>query len=136
VIRLAKIEDVPELVRLFVSNHERMKCAWSVDTARLAETFRRAIISPDSLCFTGDECLLLAVCFDSPLGAGKLAQELCISASPGNLDALIALYEQWARSKGCRAVSLGCEQRHSAFARLYGARGYRTAETTFSKEIA
>lgn len=134
-IREATLADIPDLVEAFVAHHEGMGCDWPVDAAVLARTFARAVASPDWLCLTGDGCLLLAVSFDSPLGAGRLAQELCVSASKGNLDIVVGAYEGWARARGCRAISLGCEQRHETFARLYGRRGYARAETTFSKVL-
>jgi GNAT superfamily N-acetyltransferase len=75
------------------------------------------------------------VCFENPIGAGKLAQELCFCAPPGRMGELINRYEEWARSNGCRAASLACEQRFPAFERLYRKYGYRTAELTTSKEF-
>lgn len=134
-IRPAVVADVSNLVAAFKAHHRGMGVDWPVDTAVLAATFRRAIAEPDWLCLTGEGCLLLAVSFDSPLGAGRLAQELCVSASAGNLDAVIKLYEDWARSRGCRRASLGCEQRHATFARLYGRRGYALAESNFMKVL-
>lgn len=134
-IRRAFFSDVPDLVALFEQQHQEMGCAWSINKTKLAETFAHAIGSPDWLCLTGDGCLLLAACFESPVGAGKLAQEIAYSATPSDSDEVIRLYEQWARAKGCRSASLSCERKHNAFARLYGRRGYSIAETTFSKVL-
>jgi hypothetical protein len=113
-----------------------MGCTWSVDTARLGLTFSTAIASPDSwLCLTGDDCLFLAGCFESPLGAGKIAQELCFCVPAGKINIVIKHYEDWARSKKCRAASLSCEQRFSTFERLFRRYGYSTVEMTTSKDL-
>ena len=134
-IRPAVLADIPDLVAAFEAHQRNMGCDWEVDTKVLARTFMTAIPSPDWLCLTGDGCLLLAASFDSPLGAGRLAQELCMSASAGNLDALIDLYEAWAREKFCRRSSLSCDRRHAAFGRLYGRHGYALGESTFVKVL-
>lgn len=134
-IRRAAPNDVPYLVSLFKKHHAEMGCSWRINTGTLGRTFSRAIVSPDWLCLVDDGCLLLAAAFESPLGAGKLAQELCFCATPGKFEALLLIYENWARSKGCRTASLACEQRFAAFARLYGRHGYTQAEATFSKAL-
>lgn len=134
-IRPATPKDIPALVDLFQKQHAEMGCSWSIDASTLAGTFSQAITAPDWLCLTGDGCLLLAACFESPLGAGRIAQELCFCVTPGNLDGLLRFYEDWARSRGCRTASVACEQRHQAFARLYGRHGYALAESTFSKVL-
>lgn len=134
-IRAAVAEDIPNLVALFVKQHKSMGCTWSIDSKRLALTFSQAIGSPDWLCITDGDCLLLAACFESPLGAGKIAQELCFCATPGKVRAVLNHYEDWARSKGCRAASLSCEQRFSTFERLYRRYGYSPVEMTTSKVL-
>lgn len=134
-IRPAVLADVPDLVAAFVAHQRSMGCDWEIDEAVLATTFAHAVAAPEFLCLTGDGCLLLAVSFISPLGAGLLAQELCLSALPQNRDELIGMYEDWARSRGCRKSALSCDRRHAAFARLYGRSGYAIAESTFSKVL-
>lgn len=134
-IRPARMSDVPSLAEMFRQHHASMGCSWVIDIAQLERTLSHAVASPDWLCLTDEGCLFLAVCFESPLGAGKLAQELCFCAGRGKLDAVIERYEEWARSKGCRAISLACEQRFSTFERLYRKYGYRPAELTTMKEI-
>jgi hypothetical protein len=135
-IRPAVHDDIPHLVALFVKQHEAMGCSWRVDTRRLALTLASAIATPDSwLCLTGDGCLMLAACFESPLGAGKVAQELCFCVPPGKIEVVLKRYEDWARAKGCRSVSLACEQRFATFERLYRRHGYSIAEMTTSKDL-
>jgi hypothetical protein len=136
VIRTANPGDVSGMVTLFEAHHAKMGCTWSIDTAVLRRTFSRAISAPDTwLCITGDSCLFLAACFESPLGAGKLATELCLAASPGNLDEILNRYEAWALAKGCSNVSLGCMERPEVFERMYRRRGYLWAESTFRKVL-
>lgn len=135
-IRLATREDIPTLIALFEAHQSEMGCSWSVDRTRLSHTFRYAIASPHSwLCLIGDGCLFLATCYESPLGAGKLATELCFCVGAEQLGELLQQYEDWARSKGCRAASIACEQRFAAFERLYRRHGYTLAETTTSKVL-
>ncbi|MFK4507213.1 hypothetical protein [Bradyrhizobium daqingense] len=134
-IRPAELEDVPRLIALFKEHHASMGCSWTVDVAQLTRTLTHAVSSPEWLCLTGHGCLFLAVSFESPLGAGRLAQELCFCAPPRRMAELIDRYEQWARSKGCRAASLACEQRFATFERLYRRYGYRSAELTTQKEL-
>ena len=128
--------DILALIVLFKKHHAAMGCRWTFDPVRLSMTLSQAIAQPDHwLCLTGDQCLFLATCFDSPLGAGKIASELCFCIGHEKLEAIEAVYEQWARARGCTAMSLGCEQRFAAFERLYGRLGYRVSEMTASKAL-
>jgi hypothetical protein len=135
-IRSAMQSDIPNMVMLFEAQHKAMGCDWTLDRPRLAATFVQAVAQPqDFLCLTGERSLLLAACFDSPVGAGKVAVEMGLCAKHGDLDAIVERYESWARSKQCRAVSLACDQRFSTFERLYRRYGYAPAEMTFSKVL-
>jgi len=135
-IRSAVREDIPQLVSLFINHQKAMGCSWSLDPVRLSMTFSQAIALPDNwLCLTGGGCLFLASCFESPLGAGKIATELCFCVSSGQLQFVLDQYENWARSKGCISVSLSCMQRFPAFQRLYGRYGYSLAEMTTAKAL-
>jgi GNAT superfamily N-acetyltransferase len=135
-IRPATKADIPSMVALFKAQHAAMGCDWSVDEERLCNTFSIAIASPAQwLCLTGDDCLLLAMWFENPLGAGRLAMEFCFCAPPRAMAELISQYEEWARKMGCRAASLSCERRFAAFERLYRKYGYFPAEMTMSKAL-
>jgi hypothetical protein len=136
-MRPARLSDIPGLVALFEKQHSEMGCPWPIDNkTKLTSTFHLAIASPeDWLCLTGDESLLLATCFESPLGAGKVAVELCMCAAPGKLDDMIERYEDWAKLKGCKIASLGCDRRFTTFQRLYRRYGYTPAEMTTSKAL-
>jgi hypothetical protein len=135
-IRSATTADIPQMIALFRRHHTEMGCDWSIDVDRLENTFRQAIASPEQwLCLTGDGCLLLATCFDNPLGAGRLAMEFCFCAPPRKLDELMDRYEAWAREKGCRKSSLSFIKRFAAFTRLFRRRGYFPDEMTMSKVL-
>lgn len=135
-IRPASATDIPVMIALFQHHHAEMGCDWSIDVARLDNTFRQAISNPSSwLCLTGDGCLLLAMCFENPLGAGRLAMELCFCTPPNRRDELIDRYEVWARENGCRKSSLSFTRRFAAFTRLFRRRGYFLDEMTMSKVL-
>lgn len=135
-IRNATLHDVDGIIALFCKHHEAMGCDWPVKTKVLRETLVAAITHPGNwLCLYGDECLLLAACFESIVGAGMLAQEIAFCASKGNRELLLDKYEEWARKKGCRTSSLSCIERPDIFARLYRKHGYSVAETTFCKVL-
>ena len=135
-IRQAVSDDLTNMLLLFKKQHASMGCDWEIKTAVLFDTFSKAIKSPENwLVLFGDECLLLAACFESPVGAGMVAQEICFCASPGNRDRVLSMYHEWARSKGCRTSSLSCVERPEVFARLYRKHGYALAETTFAKVL-
>lgn len=135
-IREASRADIPGMIALFRRHHAAMGCDWPVDVDQLASTFAVAIDAPAQwLCLVGDDCLLLAMWFDNPLGAGRLAMEFCFCAPPGRRDELIGRYEHWARGKGCRKVSLSFTQRFPAFIRMFRGRGYVPDEMTLSKVL-
>lgn len=134
-IREAVASDVLSLVALFKTHHAAMGCRWSFDPVRLSMTLVQAIDRPDWLCLTGDQCLFLATCYDSPLGAGRIASELCFCVGREKLEQIVACFEAWARERGCNMTSLACEQRFPAFERLYGRFGYRVSEMTASKVL-
>lgn len=134
-IHPATLDDIPVLIAMFEKRHQEMNCKWEINVAILSVTFNLAVSSEEWLCLIDDDIMMLAVSFISPLGAGMLAQELCMCATPGTLNAILDAYEEWARTRGCRITALGCEQRHETFARLYGRRGYSKAESTFSKVL-
>jgi hypothetical protein len=136
-IRKATQSDVANLVGLLKKFHKERKFEWAFNPALLSITFSSAILSPENwICLTGEGCLLLATCFVSPLGAGKLAVEYYLCAEkPGQFELLLEAYETWARSKSCDLISLGCTERFPAFQRLYGRYGYQPAEMTMSKVL-
>lgn len=124
------------MLELFGMHHAAMGCDWPIDAAQLQSTFAAAIASPAQwLCLTGDDCLLLAMWFENPLGAGRLAMEFCFCAPPGRRDELIGAYEQWARDKGCRKASLSFTRSFPAFVRMFRRRGYAPDEMTLSKVL-
>lgn len=79
--------------------------------------------------------MLLAMWFDNPLGAGRLATEFCFCAPPNKRDELIDQYEEWARVNGCRKASLSFTRRFASFVRLFRRRGYAPDEMTLSKVL-
>lgn len=135
-IRAAVRDDIPALVSLAKRHHEEHAFPFRFDAARLSVTFATAIERPDWLCLTGDGAVLLAVSFESPLGAGRLATEwLLRAANADDRRALIVRYEQWARDMGCASISLACTERPETFGRLFRRHGFAFAEATFSKRL-
>ena len=135
-IRAATAADIPDMLDLFRRHHAAMGCDWTIDAEHLAATFTVAIASPAQwLVLTGDGCLLLAIWFDNPLGAGRLAMEFCFCAPTPRREELIERYEQWARDMGCRKSSLSITRQFAAFARLFRRRGYVSDEMTLSKVL-
>lgn len=128
-------KDLSHVIDILSRHHASESFAWPLDRMRLANTVMVAIDHPDWLCLTSRECVLLASCGDSPLGAGRIAVEHTIVARGGEFAAAVAQYESWAAQRGCRATSLGCTSRFPAFERLYRRQGYRPAEMIFSKEL-
>lgn len=135
-IRPATGADIPDMLALFRQHHAAMGCDWPIDVAQLQSTFATAIAAPAQwLVLTGDGCLLLAMWFDNPLGAGRLAMEFCFCAPTRRREELIDRYERWARDMGCRKSSLSITRQFAAFARLFRGRGYVPDEMTLSRVL-
>lgn len=124
------------MVRMCRQHHAEKGFTFPVNTARVSVTLSNAIASPDALALVADHGMLLATCFDSPFGAGRVAVEQMVRATrPHLFNEFLEHFEHWARSRECASISLSCTDRHAAFARLYGRRGYSLAESTFSKAL-
>ena len=134
-VRLAQRGDVPAMVAELQRHHGEHGMSWPFDSVRLSILCAHAIDADNWLALTGPDLLLLARYFDCEFGSGRHALERIVRVPPGQLDAVLAVYERWARDNGCVDAPLGCIRRHAAFARLYARHGYRLAETTFIKTL-
>jgi len=134
-IRLATRDDIPAMLASLRKHHAAHGFAWSFDRVRLSVVCAHAIAADDWLALIGDGALLLARWFDCEFGSGRHAIERALWSEHGHGPALIAEYERWARAAGCVDSALSSMRRPDAFARLYGRRGYRMAETTFVKTL-
>ncbi len=134
-IRAATRKDIPAMLTSLRKHHAAHGFEWSFDRVRLSVVCANAITSPDWLALVDDSALLLARWFDCEFGSGRHAIERALWSERGQGPALIAEFEQWARANGCVDAALSSMRRPDAFARLYGRRGYRLAETTFVKAL-
>jgi hypothetical protein len=137
VIRLAVKEDVGALCALVKRHHaDNPHLPWKFDAAAMSMGIATAIAGGPWLCLTGPGSLFLAVHFDSPIGAGRLAvEQIVIAETPGAFDEMRVMFEDWARSHGCVRAAMGCTTKPHVFARLYGKHGYMISETIFSKGL-
>lgn len=134
-IRRAARDDIPAMLASLKKHHAAHSFEWPFDRVRLSIVCANAITAPDWLALVGDGALLLARWFDCEFGSGRHAIERALWAEHGQGSALIAEYEHWARSHDCVDIALSSMRRPDAFARLYGRKGYRLAESTFVKTL-
>jgi hypothetical protein len=135
-IRRATSQDVARIVELFKLHHAEKGFEFPFNPARVSLAISNAITAKESLVLIGPSSVLMASCFDSPFGAGRLAIEHAVRAGTNDeFKEILSQYEQWARAQGCDRLSLSCTDRHATFARLYRRHGFALAESTFSKAL-
>lgn len=134
-IRLATRDDIPSMLTSLRKHHAAHGFEWPFDRVQLSVLCAHAISEPDWLALVDGGALLLARWFDCEFGSGRHAVERALWSERGQGPALIAEYEQWARSAGCVDAALSCMGKPEVFARLYGRSGYGPAETTFVKAL-
>ena len=134
-IRRATRDDIPAMLASPRKHHDAHAFAWSFDRVRLSIVCANAIEADDWLALVGDGAVLLARWFDCEFGSGRHAVERALWSERGQGPALIAEYEQWARSAGCADAALSCMGKPEVFARLYGRSGYVPTKATFVKPL-
>jgi GNAT superfamily N-acetyltransferase len=128
--------DIPAMVALLERHHVERAFAFPFDAALASMDLAAAIDNPEVLCLTDDGCILIAIC-SRPLGSPeRIAIEIMLRCEqPAKRKPLVAAFESWARSRGCRRVSLSSTHDYEAFKRLYRPDGYTPAEMVFAKEL-
>jgi hypothetical protein len=134
VIREAVSDDLPALIKHCKDHHQEKQFSFPFDPVRISMTISNVIASPDWLVLIGDRSALIAFSFDDVFGSGKHASERLLRAD-NNLEELLDHFEKWASQLGCVTASLASLERHEAFARLYGGRGYQLSESVYTKAL-
>lgn len=140
-VRAARPEDRFAVLRMCRDFHAASRIPFAFDPAHASMTAADYIADPRKLCLVL-ECagrlggVLAAVKSTSPLAPVLISQELVFWIDPPfrgrSAFAMIAAYEDWARSEGCAAAGLaGLDD--PRIARLFGAAGFAPMENQFLK---
>ncbi len=140
-VRPATAKDRDRVVVLLRESHEAAGFTFPFQAAYADQLFQQHMASPKACVFVAGNPargVLMAVAFDHPFGAGRIAKETVWFVTPeargrGAIKMLDA-YEVWARSVGCVSVGMASLTTNDV-SRLYERRGYSAVETHFMKPL-
>jgi GNAT superfamily N-acetyltransferase len=140
-VRHARPEDRDRVVALLRESHAAAGFTFPFQAAYADRLFRQHLASPLACAIVaGDPVLgiLLAVAYEHPFGAGRIAKETVWFVSPkarGRLGlAMLEAYEAWARSLGCTSAGMASLSSNDV-SRIFERRGYAPIETHFAKPL-
>jgi len=153
-IREATPEDIDGIVELLRESSEFagyfdgrsvLQGEWSPHHAkRLAELH---IYLPNAitwiLCSSTGEVsgILMVSIFTHPFGDFRVAAETvwylseAARRNPGEAIRMLRMYEEWARSKGCKFISMKSQECFPQVSRLYKLMKYSAVETTYMRAL-
>lgn len=140
-VRFATAKDRDRVVALLRESHEAAGFTFPFQAAYADQLFQQHLKSDKaSVLVVGQPAqgVLMAVAFEHPFGAGRIAKETVWFVSPeargrGSIKMLDA-YEAWARSVGCVSVGMASLATNDVSS-LYERRGYSAVETHFMKPL-
>jgi GNAT superfamily N-acetyltransferase len=138
-IRKATVEDGEVLIRLLCNFAAQSPYTNLVDYYRIGQLAGAFIMDDDKLALLcGDKGMLLAMTMPFIWGTKPTATEMAWWVEPdhrksGIGKALIHSFQEWAKDKGCAAITLtGLD---SSVSKMYDKLGYKLCEQTYIKEI-
>jgi GNAT superfamily N-acetyltransferase len=148
-VRVAKQEDVPDLIRFARNFHKSSPYKWlRFDQKKVKESFERVTSSPGTdmialIAYKGDENIgmVVAAADSPPFSSEKVSTELAWWVEPEHRKTRAALflfeaYEEWARRVGCRGVQSAylLDTNHDP-SEFYIKKGYTEVESSFLKGV-
>jgi hypothetical protein len=140
-VRFAAQDDRDRVVALLRESHATAGFTFPFDAARADQLFQQHLSSPHACVIVSGhpaQGVLMAVAFDHPFGAGRIAKETVWFVTPlargrGAITMLDA-YEKWARSVSCVSAGMASLSTNDV-SKIYERRGYAAAETHFMKPL-
>lgn len=140
-VSFATVHHRDRVVTLLRESHAAAGFTFPFQAAYADQLFQQHMASPKAcVLVAGNPArgVLMAVAFDHPFGAGRIAKETVWFVTPdargrGAIKMLDA-YEVWARSVGCVSVGMASLTTNDV-SRIYERRGYSAVETHFMKPL-
>jgi hypothetical protein len=140
-VRHSSPEDRDQVVALLRESHAAAGFTFPFQAAYADRLFRQHLASPMACVLIGGEpaCgILLAVAYEHPFGAGRIAKETVWFVSSGARGrvglAMLDAYEAWARGIGCTSAGMASLSSNDV-SRIFERRGYAPIETHFAKPL-
>jgi len=143
-IRKATEADTLDLLILAKQFYKEYDTGYTIDMGLLAENVSAMIASEDYLVLVLEkdgsaEGLLLGYASSPFFSRDKIASELAWFLSKDvrgfkESTLLIDAYEEWAKGKGCKFITMSDIEVLSSLQKLYESRGYTLMEKTYVKE--
>lgn len=137
IVRKATEQDIPRLVELGLSFHEKSPyCHLAYDAERVVLTLKSAL-EGGAVFVHGKPIDGMGAAIKGPLwfADGYVAQELFLWGRGAKQ--IRESLEQWAKSEGCETFSMVCleNDKMPAMARMYRMAGYTASEHHFMKAL-
>ncbi|NSZ73259.1 GNAT family N-acetyltransferase [Agrobacterium tumefaciens] len=140
-VRFATASDRDRVVTLLRESHAAAGFTFPFQAAYADQLFQQHMASQKAcVLVAGNPArgVLMAVAFEHPFGAGRIAKETVWFVTPeargrGAIKMLDA-YEVWARSLGCVSAGMASLATNDVSS-LYERRGYSAVETHFMKPL-
>lgn len=148
-VRVARLEDVPDLVRMARNFHKASPYRYlKFDTQKVTESFKKVVTGPGTdmialLAYKDNQNIgmVVAAADAPPFSSEKVSTELAWWVEPSHRKTRAALflfeaYEAWAQRVGCRGIQsaylVGTDHDPSGF---YLRKGYQPVESSYLKGI-
>lgn len=144
-IRNAVEEDLLDCLMLFKQFHKESKIPHTWSGSKAEQVFKASLESDtfNVIVATLDkEIIGFIVClvYELPFAVERIATDVAwfVHKDYRNTSAafrLLSEYEKWAKEKGAKYINLAYLENVSDLSRVYTKRGYKKAETHYTKEI-
>lgn len=140
-VRFADQSDRDRVIALLRESHAAAGFTFPFQAAYAEKLFNQHICSDKACVLVAGkpaQAVLMAVVFEHPFGAGRIAKETVWFVTPQargrGAVAMLDAYEAWARSIGCVSAGMASLITNDV-SKLYERRGYSAVETHFMKPL-
>lgn len=136
-IRAATLEDMPRVLELGAEFLAIGPYAWVPLDLAAFEAFAGQMIEHGAI-FLADDGIIGGCLYPFYFNPSVVMAAELFWYSPTNGRALRTAFEDWAKEKGCVAITCSglANEREATIRRLYGRAGYEATEVAFVKRIA
>ncbi|WP_320202802.1 GNAT family N-acetyltransferase [Agrobacterium rosae] len=140
-VRFADQSDRDRVIALLRESHAAAGFTFPFQAAYADQLFQQHMSSAKACVLVSGEpaqAVLMAVAFEHPFGAGRIAKETVWFVTPQargrGAIAMLDAYEAWARSIGCVSAGMASLITNDV-SNIYERRGYSPVETHFMKPL-
>lgn len=137
-VRVAKLEDANEAVKLLLSFHKNSQMPFETNAAWALALFKACVKDNDKIAIIKDGGILLGIVGHSLLGPFKQSSELAWWVEPdkrGGSLKMLKMYEDWAIESGAKLIEVKSIKKFPETGKIYEKLGYDLLEVSWVKTV-